>query len=124
MSSVLANLQLVYVSDIERSTDFYRSLFCMEPIFTSPRYVAFPASASGEALFAIWSGGETPDPKAQRFSEIGIMLPTNDDVDNMFNIWKDNPDISIVKEPYKEVFGLTFLVKDPDGNIIRVSPLD
>lgn len=44
------------------------------------------------------------------------------DVENMFKNWKENLDISIIKEPYEEVFGLTFLVEDPDGNIIRVSP--
>ena len=42
------NLQLIYVSDIERSTFFYKTIFKKDPVFTSPRYVAF--SASGEAL--------------------------------------------------------------------------
>ncbi|WFQ79972.1 VOC family protein [Xenorhabdus sp. SF857] len=121
---VAANLQLVYVSDVERSTAFYKSLFNTDPIFTSPRYVAFRASSSGDALFAIWSGGETPDQQTPRFNEIGIMLPTGDDVEQLFQKWKGNPEIEIVKEPYTDVFGRTFLLKDPDGHIIRVCPLD
>ncbi|MDE1479731.1 VOC family protein [Xenorhabdus bovienii] len=121
---VAANLQLVYVSNVERSTVFYKSLFKTDPIFTSARYVAFRASSSGDALFAIWSGGEIPDPQAQRFNEIGIMLPTGDDVDQLFQEWQSNPDIEIVKEPYTDIFGRTFLVRDPDGHIIRVCPLD
>lgn len=92
------NLQLIYVSDIKHSTDFYKTLFNTEPIFSSPRYVAF--------------------------SEIGIMLPSNDDVDRLYEKWKKNPNIKIVQEPQTEVFGRTFLVKDPDGHIIRVCPLD
>ncbi|MDF2549347.1 MAG: glyoxalase [Chlamydiales bacterium] len=116
------NLQLVYVSDIERSRAFYQALFNAEPVFSSPRYVAF--SAGGEAIFAIWTGGTTPDVAAPRFSEIGIMLPTNKDVDSLFEEWRKNPAINIVREPYNEVFGRTFLAKDPDGHIIRVSPLD
>lgn len=116
------NLQLIYVSDIERSTAFYKTLFNADPVFSSPRYVAF--SAGGEALFAIWTGGTTPDVSAPRFSEIGIMLSSSEDVDNLFEEWKKNSDIEIIKEPYTEVFGRTFLVKDPDGHIIRVSPLD
>ncbi|MEQ2025484.1 VOC family protein [Xenorhabdus szentirmaii] len=116
------NLQLVYVSDIEHSTHFYKTIFNAEPVFSSPRYVAF--SAGNEALFAIWSGGVKPDSVTQRFSEIGIMLPSGKDVDQQFEEWKKYPNIKIEQEPYTDVFGRTFLVKDPDGHIIRVCPLD
>jgi predicted enzyme related to lactoylglutathione lyase len=116
------NLQLVYVSDIERSTTFYKTIFNAEAVFSSPRYVAF--SAGGEALFAIWTGGEKPDTKAPRYSEIGIMLPSGEDVLGLFEVWRQNPGIKITREPYSEVFGLTFLAEDPDGHIIRVCPID
>ncbi|MDX8001044.1 glyoxalase [Xenorhabdus sp. Reich] len=120
--SMKPNLQLVYSSDIERSTDFYKTIFNAEPIFSSPRYVAF--SADKDAIFAIWRGETKPERATQRFSEIGIMLPSNKDVDQLFEIWQKNPDIEIKQEPCTEVFGRTFLVKDPDGHIIRVCPLD
>ena len=122
LTSYTPNLQLIYVSDIERSTAFYKTLFNSDPVFSSPRYVAF--SAGSEALFAIWTGGTTPDATAPRFSEIGIMLPSNEAVDALFETWDKNPEIKIVQEPRTEVFGRTFLVKDPDGHIIRVCPLD
>ncbi len=122
-NSIKANLQLVYVSDIERSTNFYKMIFKSDPVFSSPRYVAFTAGL--EALFAIWSGGEKPDASIPRFSEIGIMLPSGKDVDHLFEEWqRDNAEIIVVQEPYDAVFGRTFLVKDPDGHIIRVCPLD
>ena len=120
--AIKPNLQLIYVSDIERSTNFYKGIFKSEPVFSSPRYVAF--AASSEALFAIWTGGEKPDAAALRFSEIGIMLPCGKDVDQLFEEWKNNPKINVVQEPYDAVFGRTFLIKDPDGHIIRVCPLD
>ncbi|WP_244903153.1 VOC family protein [Xenorhabdus innexi] len=116
------NLQLIYVSDITRSTSFYTMVFNSEPVFISPRYVAF--SAGGEALFAIWSGGTEPDLRTPRFSEIGIMLPNSGDVDKLFEKWKQEPKIKILQEPYTDVFGRTFLIEDPDGHIIRVCPLD
>lgn len=116
-----ANLQLIYVSDINRSTDFYTTLFNAEPVFKSPRYVAF--AVAGEAVFAIWTGGTIPDINVPRFSEIGIMLPSNQDVDLLYKEWKKNPTIKIIKEPHTEVFGRTFLVQDPDGHVIRVCPL-
>lgn len=84
-----ANLQLVYVSDINRSTAFYSRLFNTEPVFSTPRYVAF--SAGEQNLFALWSGGTVPDPSLPRFSEIGIMLPSSKDVDNLYETWKNYP---------------------------------
>ena len=122
--SIKPNLQLLYVSDIERSRKFYEKIFNAKPIFSSPRYIAFSASSNDEALFAIWTGGETPDENAPRFSEVGILLPSNADVDQLFETWKKDTDIKIIQEPYSEVFGRTFLVSDPDGHIIRVSPRD
>lgn len=121
-ASIKPNLQLIYVSDIDRSTAFYTMLFGADPVFVSPRYVAF--AADGKDLFAIWTGGSEPDVAAPRFSEIGIMLPSNDNVNRLFKRWRDNSEIKIVREPYDEVFGRTFLVEDPDGHIIRVCPID
>jgi hypothetical protein len=116
------NLQLIYVSDIKRSTELYKTLFNEEPVFRSPRYVAF--SAGDGAFFALWTGGTKPDISIPRFCEIGMLLPSNAAVDLLFETWKKNPDLKILKEPYTEVFGRTFVVQDPDGHLIRVSPLD
>jgi len=118
------NLQLVYVSDIERSTNFYQMLFEVEPVFKSPRYVAFSAGNDEKTLFSIWSGGTTPDKAIPRFSEIGIMLSSDEEVDELFEKWKKNPEIKITKELHEDVFGHTFLVEDPDGHIIRVCRVD
>lgn len=121
-TSAKPNLQLIYVSDIKLSTDFYKMLFKSEPVFSSPRYVAF--SAGEGALFAIWTGGRTPETDVPRFSEVGIMLPSNDAVDRLFEEWKNNSEIKVLQEPCTEIFGRTFLVQDPDGHVIRVCPLD
>nr|WP_246046870.1 VOC family protein [Bartonella mastomydis] len=121
---VTPNLQLIYVSNIEYSTTFYKFIFKKEPIFISPRYVAF--TSSGDALFALWSGGDTPEENVPRFSEIGIMLPHGEDVDKLYAEWQEQTtvEINVLKEPYTDVFGRTFLIKDPDGHLIRVCPLD
>lgn len=117
-----ANLQLIYVTDIARSTELYTRLFDAEPVFSSPRYVAF-ASGAG-TLFALWSGGEAPDAAAPRFAEIGIMLEKGEAVDALFDRWQHVPGLRVVRAPYTDVFGRTFLVADPDGHVIRVCPLD
>lgn len=122
MLSPKPNLQLVYVSDIERSTAFYKTIFNTDPVFSSPRYVAF--AADSKAVFAIWTGGTKPDRSVPRFSEIGIMLSTNEEVEHLFEEWQKNPEIKIIQPLSTEVFGRTFLVEDPDGHIIRVCSFD
>ncbi|EJF84407.1 VOC family protein [Candidatus Bartonella washoeensis] len=115
---------MVYVSNVEHSTAFYKFIFKKEPVFISQRYVAF--ASSGDALFALWSEGDAPEENVPRFSEIGIMLPTGKDVDKLYAEWQKQTtvEINVVKEPYTDILGGTFLIKDPDGHIIRVCPLD
>jgi hypothetical protein len=81
-----SNLQLIYVSDISVSTEYYKSIFITEPYFVTPRYVVF--KIDGEANFARWSGGGAPDKDAPRYTEIGINLDTNNEVTELYNEWK------------------------------------
>ncbi|GAA5095850.1 VOC family protein [Bartonella acomydis] len=101
--SVPQNLQLVYVSNIEHSTAFYKFIFKKEPVSISPRYVAF--ASLGDALFALWSGGDVPEENVPRFSEIGFMLPTREDVDKLYAELQEQTtvEINVLKEPYLDV---------------------
>lgn len=117
------NLFLIYVSDVERSTAFYSDLFNIEPTFTSPRYVAFEVAPG--VLFAIWTGhNENVTRDTPRTSEVGLMVPQSSAaVDDVYKEWVAKG-VHVVKEPHDEVFGRTFVIADPDGNLIRVSPVD
>ncbi|OWY81751.1 glyoxalase [Rhodococcus sp. BUPNP1] len=117
------NLFLIYVTDVERATRFYSDLFAMTPQMTTPRYVSFEVAPG--VLFALWSGrAETVDATAPRFSEVGLMVPGSAAaVDAIHDEWAGKG-VTVVEAPHDEVFGRTFVVSDPDGNLIRVSPLD
>lgn len=117
------NLFLVYVSDAEVATAFYRNLFEIEPTFTSPRYVAFEVAPG--VLFALWTGSnEHAVPNTPRTSEVGLMVPGPPSaVDEIFTNWVSKG-VRVAEGPYDDVFGRTFVVTDPDGNLIRVSPVD
>ncbi|GAB2450977.1 VOC family protein [Xylanimonas ulmi] len=117
------NLFLTCVRDAEAATAFYSSLFEVEPTFTSPRYVAFDV-APGVA-FALWTGrSEHAVASTPRTSEVGLMVPgPASAVDEIFTRWVAQG-AQVVQEPYDDVFGRTFVVADPDGNLIRVSPTD
>lgn len=117
------NLFLIQVQDAEAATAFYSDLFKIEPDFTSPRYVAFPVAPG--VLFALWTGrNEHAVPSTPRTSEVGLMVPGSEAaVDQVFEEWKAKG-VTIVEEPHDDVFGRTFVIADPDGNLIRVSPVD
>lgn len=120
------NLFLIYVRDAAESARFYGDLFDMEPTFTSPFFISF--DISGGVSFAVWSGedagaraadaGETPR------HEIGLTLPGGAaEIDARFAQWRAKG-LHVVSEPHDAVFGRTFVVADPDGHLIRVSPVD
>lgn len=117
------NLFLIYVSDTERSTRFYSGLFEIEPVFTDPAYVAFEVAEG--VLFALWSSrGDAVTSETPRSSELGLMVPGGAEaIDEVYATWKAK-DVAVVEDIHDEVFGRTFVVADPDGNLVRVSPVD
>lgn len=115
------NLFLVYVTDVERATAFYSDLFGIEPRMVTPRYVPFDVAPG--VLFALWSGrADQVTPDAPRTCEVGLMVPGST-VDDVYAAWTAKG-VTVVEEPHDDVFGRTFMIADPDGNLIRVSPLD
>lgn len=117
------NLFLIYVTDVERATEFYRDLFEIEPTMVTPRYVAFEVAPG--VLFSLWSGrSEHVTPDLPRTCEVGLMVPgAADAVNAVYEAWTAK-NVTVVEEPHDEVFGRTFVIADPDGNLVRVSPLD
>lgn len=117
------NLFLYYVTDVERATRFYRDLFGIEPKTITPRYVPFEIAPG--VLFAIWSGREQDVPAdTPRSAELGLMVPRSQAaVDEVYADWTAKG-VTVVEEPHDDVFGRTFVIADPDGNLIRVSPVD
>ena len=52
------------------------------------------------------------------------MMPgTASAVDEVYSRWAARG-VRVVEEPHDEVFGRTFVIADPDGNLVRVSPVD
>ncbi|MFE7603650.1 VOC family protein [Brachybacterium paraconglomeratum] len=117
------NLFLIGVRDAEAATDFYSDLLEIAPSFVSPRYVAF-AVAPG-VLFALWTGyGDRVDPDVPRTSEVGLMVPgPAETIDELYTTWAAKG-ARVIEEPHDAIFGRTFVIADPDGNYLRVSPVD
>ncbi|MBF4546497.1 VOC family protein [Corynebacterium afermentans subsp. lipophilum] len=112
---------IVYATDIDRSVEFYSGLLELETDFVSPRYVTF-ALADGVAL-ALWTGNsEALASATARTTEVCLNV-NRDEVMDVFQAWSDKG-VDVIKEPHQDVFGTTFVVADPDGNQIRVAPVD
>nr|WP_255633167.1 VOC family protein [Demequina sp. TTPB684] len=114
---------LIHVTDIERATAFYSDLFEMEPTMVTPRYVPFEVAPG--VLFALWNGHRSDaEASTPRMSEVGLMVPGGAEaVDEVYSFWAAK-EVRVVQEPHDDVFGRTFVITDPDGNLIRVSPTD
>ncbi|WP_027497385.1 VOC family protein [Rhodococcus sp. JG-3] len=117
------NLFLIGVRETQAATAFYSDLFEIEPTFTSPHYVAFDVAPG--VLLALWTGyAEHSVPSTPCMSEIGLMVPgPSEAVDDIFTDWVAKG-VAVVQKPHEAVFGRTFVIADPDGNLIRVSPID
>ncbi|WP_432093275.1 VOC family protein [Streptomyces sp. bgisy100] len=117
------NLFLIGVRDAGTATAFYSDLFEIEPTFISPHYVAFEVAPG--VLFALWTGySEHAVPSTPRTSEVGLMVPGGATaIDEIFTSWVSKG-VHVAEEPHDAVFGRTFVITDPDGNLIRVSPVD
>ncbi|MCT1452446.1 MULTISPECIES: VOC family protein [unclassified Corynebacterium] len=112
---------IVYVSDIDRAVEFYRDVLELQTDFVTPRYVTF---SLGEGVaFALWTGySGALDGDSARTSEVCMNVP-EDQVMKTYEAWQQKG-VTVAEEPHEDVFGTTFVAADPDGNRIRVAPID
>lgn len=112
---------IVHVADAAASARFYSDLFDMSPSFESPRFVTF--GLGGGVELALWSGA-SQELVPPRTGEVCLTLPDGADrIDRCHREWT-RKGVETVRAPHDEVFGRTFVVADPDGNLIRVAPVD
>lgn len=117
------NIFIVYVTDAPAAARFYGDLFEMKPVFETPAYISF--DLGGGVSLSLWSRSSV-DLAAEpvRTSEVCLAVKdAPDSVDALYEEWRGKG-VRIVDEPRDEVFGRTFVAADPDGNRIRVAPID
>ncbi|MFE2276696.1 VOC family protein [Streptomyces sp. NPDC059454] len=114
---------IVYVSDAPASARFYGDLLEIKPSFETPGYITFALGGGSE--LALWSGQfDDLSASVPRTSEVCVALPGGPDaITRQFDQWVAKG-VRVVSEPRDEMFGRTFVVADPDGNLIRVAPVD
>ena len=119
------NIFIVYVADAPEAARFYGDLFDMKPVFETPAYISF--DLGGGVSLSLWSSSSVDlaaDPV--RTSEVCLAVDRDGapaSVDALCEEWRGKG-VRIVEEPRDASFGRTFVAADPDGNLIRVAPID
>ncbi|NKS55514.1 glyoxalase [Rhodococcus hoagii] len=118
----LPNQFLVYVSDVASAAAFYGELFGMQAQMLSHRY----ASSTWEVgSFSHCGEGRPERPRLPRPrpSRSGFWLRVGaEDPRDLRRVGRQG--VEVVEEPSEDVFGLTFVAADLDGNRIRVAPAE
>ncbi|EQC45197.1 glyoxalase-like domain protein [Bacteriovorax sp. BSW11_IV] len=113
------NLITIYVSDVKKSTEFYKKIFEIEPSFCVPTYVSF--AMNNGLSFSLWSNKAKDflsEGEGSRF-ELSIMVSDESSVLDLYEKWQ-GLGVVIEQEFHKAVFGPTFVALDLDGHRVRV----
>ena len=123
MTAFVPNSIILYVSDVEVSTTFYREILGHGPIKTYPGFSVF--KLSDEMTLGLQAADEI-EPTAEPYvggTELSLSNVERADVDRLHAQWK-TLGIPMVLEPTVLEFGYTFVAADPDGHRLRVCATD
>ena len=123
MTDFVPNSVILYVSDVEASTAFYRRILDHEPIETYPGFSVF--KLSDDMTLGLQAADEI-EPVAEPYvggAELSLSNVEHADVDRLHAQW-EMLGIPMVLEPTVLEFGYTFVATDPDGHRLRVCATD
>jgi catechol 2,3-dioxygenase-like lactoylglutathione lyase family enzyme len=110
---------LLFVSNPQKSGEFYQDLFGIKPIQDFPTFVMF-ALENGVKL-GLWSK-YTAQPRVESPAGALEICFAAQDVDAVYQLW-DGKQVTMAQEPTDMDFGRTFVALDPDGHRIRIFKL-
>ncbi|KGF20222.1 phenazine biosynthesis protein [Arthrobacter sp. HMSC06H05] len=114
---------ILYVTDVEASTIFYRQALNKEPIETFKDFAVF--ALTDNVIIGLQTRDQI-DPAATGTPgsvELSMSYATHDDVDQLYHDWT-TLGFPIALEPTTLEFGYTFVATDPDGHRLRVCATD
>lgn len=123
MTAFVPNSIILYVSDVEVSTTFYREILGHGPIKTYPGFSVF--ALSDDVTLGLQAADEI-EPAAEPYvgeSELSLSDVEHVDVDRLYAQWKALG-IPMILAPTVLEFGYTFVATDPDGHRLRVCATD
>ncbi|WP_430875477.1 VOC family protein [Gilliamella sp. G0441] len=117
------NSVIVYVKDVDASTEFYAKILGRPPVKTYPGFAVFLLN---DNFILGLQEADKITPKAPNHYggfELSFSDVTKNDVDAIYSAWK-KLNVKIELEPQMLDFGYTFVGNDPDGHRLRVCATD
>lgn len=115
MNHTNLNFVHLFVSDPQKSAQFYEKLLGTKPAIESPTYVLFRLP---NLTLGLWER-TSAEPAVTAEPGSSELVITEKDVDAVYTTWVEKG-ISIAQEPTTAPFGRTFVALDPDGHRLRV----
>lgn len=123
MSDFRPNSVIFYVSDVEASTEFYRTVLGTDPLETFEGFAVFALS---DTITLGLQAADQIDPQADPYiggSELSLSDVEREAVDRFYAEWT-SLGVQIAMDPTELDFGYTFVALDPDGHRLRVCATD
>ena len=117
------NSIIIYVKNIDISTDFYTKILEQNPIETYPGFAVF--LLKDDFILGLQQADQIT-PRAPNYYggfELSFSDVTKDKVDEIYSLWK-KLNVKIELEPQMLDFGYTCVGNDPDGHRLRVCATD
>lgn len=110
---------LLFVTNPQKSSQFYRDLFSIEPIEESATFVLF--ALSNGVMLGLWSK-YTAEPRVEALAGGSELCFPTDNVDDLYEQWSKKH-VTVAQKPTDLDFGRTFVILDLDGHRIRAYKL-
>jgi catechol 2,3-dioxygenase-like lactoylglutathione lyase family enzyme len=110
---------ILYVENVAESADFYHRLFSIPVVEQSPNFAML--ALPGGTMLGLWARHDVapvPQTPAGGF-ELCVTVATDADTDAALAEARGQG-LSVVQTPVRLDFGYTFLLKSPDGHLVRV----
>lgn len=114
---------VLYVDNVEISTDFYRQALAKEPLETFDGFVVFGLTEQFTVGLQARNSIDPAAVGAPGSVELSMSYATRNEVDHLHEAWR-RLEFTIVLEPTELEFGYTFVATDPDGHRLRVCATD
>lgn len=116
MFSPKLDLVLLFVESPEKSCEFYKKLFRIDPIEQSPTFALF--ALSGGMKLGLWSH-KTAEPTVTTHGGGSEIALSTEDVDAVYKDWSALG-VKMIQPPTDMDFGRTFVATDLDNHRIRI----
>lgn len=123
MTSYAPTSIILYVKDVDASTEFYRLALGKDPVATFEDFAVFALTDDVTIGLQARSGIDPKPAGAPGSVELSMSYASQADVDALHAAW-NQLGFSIVLEPTELEFGYTFVATDPDGHRLRVCATD